>query len=64
MTVRERKPRRMAWLVWVLVPAGLLFVAGANAHLLYIALQSEPDCVAHSKASGDGHGYAAAKPAC
>ena len=64
MTARERKFRRKAWLVWVLVPAGLLLVAGANAHLLYVAVQSQPDCVAHSKAAGDGHGYRAAKPAC
>jgi hypothetical protein len=54
----------MAWLVWVLVPAGLLLVAGANVHLVYVAVRSQPACVEHSKAAGDGHGYRAAKSAC
>lgn len=52
------------WLAWLLVPAGLLLFAGANAHLVYVAFQSQPDCVAHVKAAGEGGGYRAAKPAC
>jgi hypothetical protein len=48
----------------VLVPAGLLLFAGANTHLVYVAFQSQPDCVAHVKDT-DGHaGYRAAKSAC
>jgi hypothetical protein len=54
----------MAWLAWVLVPAGLLLVAGANAHLIYVSVKSQPDCVDHAKAVGEGRGYRAAKPAC
>jgi hypothetical protein len=57
------KRRGAAWL-WLLVPAGLLIVAGANAHFLYVALDSQPGCVAHSKTAGDGHGYRAAASAC
>ncbi|MEW9807117.1 hypothetical protein [Mesorhizobium marinum] len=53
---------RGGWLPWVLVPAGLLLFAGANAHLVYVAYQSQPDCVAH--VSETGGGYRAAKPAC
>jgi len=64
MIARERKVRRMGWLLWVLVPVGLLLVIGANAHLLYVAFQSQPECVPHSKTAGDGHGYRAAGPAC
>jgi hypothetical protein len=41
----------------------LLFV-GANAHLVYVAFKSQPDCVAHVKSAGDGEGYRAAKSAC
>ena len=52
------------WLVWLLVPAGLLLFIGANAQLVYVAFQSQPDCVAHVKAAGEGTGYRAAKPAC
>jgi hypothetical protein len=64
MIGRERETRRIAWLAWVLVPAGLLIVAAANAHLLYVAVQSQSDCVEHSKAAGDDHGYRAAKSVC
>jgi hypothetical protein len=58
---RSRLPGR--WLAWLLVPAGLLLFAAANAHLVYVAIRSQPDCVAHAKETGDG-GYIAAKSAC
>jgi hypothetical protein len=63
MTRRRRTRLPGGWLPWLLVPAGLLLFAGANAHLVYVAFQSQPDCVAHVKNSGNG-GYRAAKPAC
>jgi hypothetical protein len=47
----------------VLVPAGLLLVAAATAHLVYVAIQSQPDCVEHP-ATSDGNGYRAANSAC
>ena len=59
---RARLPGR--WLAWLLVPAGLLLFAGANAHLVYVAVQSQPGCVAHIKHTGDSGGYRAAKSAC
>ena len=58
------KPRRNRWLLWVLVPAGLLLVAGANAHLVYVAFVSQPECVDHAKTVGDGQRYRAAGSAC
>ena len=64
MTPRTKGFPRKAWLAWVLVPAGLLIVAGAHLHLVYVAVQSQPDCVEHSKSAGDGHGYRAAQSAC
>ena len=54
MSGRKRAARGMAWLAWVLVPAGLLLVAGANAHLIYVAVQSQPDCVDHAEGRGRG----------
>lgn len=51
------------WVAWLLVPAGLLLFAGANAHLVYVALRSQPECVAHAKGAGDG-GYRAARSSC
>lgn len=63
MTASARQTRRGRWLPWLLVPAGLLLFAGANAHLVYVAFQSQPECVEHLK-SADGGGYRAAKSAC
>lgn len=52
------------WLVWTLVSAGLLLLAVANAHLVWVAVMSQPDCVAHSRTGGENHQYRAAKSAC
>nr|WP_246218124.1 hypothetical protein [Jiella pacifica] len=52
-------------LVTLLVLAGVLIFAGANAHLFYVALTSQPDCVAHLKEPGSRAGqFRAAKSAC
>jgi hypothetical protein len=64
MSERKRETRIMAWLAWVLVSAGLLLMAGANAHLIYVSVRSQPDCIEHAKAAGEGRGYRAAKSAC
>ncbi|MGI6854567.1 hypothetical protein [Mesorhizobium sp. 1B3] len=64
MTAPAKPFPRRTWLAWLLVPVGLLLFAGANAHLFYVAVQSQPDCVEHLKAAGDGEGYRAAKSAC
>ncbi|MBA8909717.1 hypothetical protein N7E70_024790 [Aminobacter sp. NyZ550] len=62
MTVQSKR-RYHSIMLWMLVPAGLLLFAGANAHLIYVAVDSQPDCVKHFKAAGEG-GYRAAKSAC
>jgi hypothetical protein len=64
MTARRRAPILGGWLPWLLIPAGLLLFAGANAHLVYVAFQSQPDCVEHLKDPGDHGGFRAAKSAC
>ena len=51
-----KAPRRR-WTIGLLVAGGLLLVVGANAHLLYAALTSQPECVPHAR-PGEG----AAKP--
>jgi hypothetical protein len=38
--------------------------AAANAHLVYVAVASQPDCVAHVKDTGGPGTFRAAKPAC
>ena len=47
-------------------PAGLLLVAAANWHLVYVAVISQPDCVAHLRAgSAQSSGqFSAAKSSC
>jgi hypothetical protein len=39
------------------VAAGLLLVIGANAHLVYVAVTSQPECVAHLR-PGEGDAQA------
>ena len=43
---------------------GILLVAAANAHLVYVAVSSQPDCVQHLKSVGENGRYRAAKSAC
>ena len=50
------------WTIGLLVLAGVLLVAGANAHLLYVALTSQPDCVAHVRPGDVRQGDVNAKP--
>ena len=64
MTARTAGGRRRWTSVWLLVPAGLLLVAAANAHLVYVAVTSQPECVPHLKEAGTAGSYRAAKSAC
>ena len=53
-------------IVWLSVGLGLIVLVAANAHLLYVALSSQPDCVAHFR-HGDGDGtnsFSAATSSC
>lgn len=53
--------------IWLIVAGGLLLVVGANAHLLYVAVTSQPGCVAHLRAGeGDAEGksFSAAQSDC
>ena len=59
--------KRTRWplLAWLLAATVLLIVVAANAHLVYVAVASQPDCVVHLKEAGTQAGeYRAAKPAC
>ena len=56
---------RIRWMVGLCVLAGVLLFVGANAHLVYVALASQPDCVDHLKEAGSEPGqFRAAKSAC
>ena len=53
--------------IWLAVAAGLLLAVGANTHLVYLAVSSQPECVAHLRL-GEGVGqrgsFSAADSAC
>lgn len=51
--------------MWVAIAAGVLFLIGAHVHLVYVAMTSQPDCVAHLKlGDGEGQAFSAAQSAC
>jgi len=53
--------------IWLVVAAGLLVIIGANTHLVYVAVTSQPECVAHlGPVEGGGHSgsFSAAESAC
>lgn len=61
---RRRRVNRLA--VVLVVAGGVLLLLAANAHLIYVAVTSQPDCVAHVRL-GDAAAaasYRAAKSAC
>jgi len=59
---------------WRLISAGIagavvVLLVVANAHLVYVAVASQPECVAHIKApekarTADGGAYRAARSSC
>lgn len=54
--------RKAFWLVLAGVLAGGLVLA--NAHLVYVAVGSQPGCVPHAKSAGEAGGFRAARPSC
>lgn len=51
--------------VWIAAGLGVALLFAANAHLLYVAMTSQPECVAHARqGEGNGNNPSAAKSAC
>ncbi|CAH1651879.1 hypothetical protein [Chelatococcus asaccharovorans] len=44
--------------------AGIALLIAANAHLVYVAVVSQPDCVPHEKSTGAEGTFRAARSAC
>lgn len=62
--LRRPSPRL---LVGLAVAAGIALLVLANAHLVYVAVGSQPECVAHLEAGDAAAGsalFSAAKPSC
>ena len=53
--------------IWLLVGLTLLLLVVANGHLVYVAMTSQPDCVAHVR-QGEGNAahkrFSAARSSC
>ena len=57
--------RRTRFLTAIAVAVGLAAFLAANAHLLIVAFESQPDCVEHVRLGSGAPGeYSAAKSAC
>ena len=53
--------------IWLLIGAGLLGLVAANGHLVYVAITSQPDCVAHVRSgenAGSSSQFSAANSSC
>ena len=60
-----RKMNSVRLLTVLAISAAVAVFVGANVHLVYVALASQPDCVAHVKPGTSGPGtFSAAKSAC
>jgi hypothetical protein len=61
------KPTRTRAILWLAIGTGLLLVLIANSHLVYMAVVSQPDCVAHVR-QGEGSAkdgkFSAARSSC
>ncbi len=51
-------------IIWLAVTLGALGLVAANAHLVLVAVRSQPGCVDHIETAGGDGAYQAAKPAC
>ncbi len=61
----KRPARRGIVLALALAALVVAVFIGANAHLVYVAVTSQPDCVPHAKEVGiDGAPLRAARAAC
>lgn len=61
----DTRPWRLAAIMLSALIAAVF--VGANAHLIYVAFASRPDCVAHDRATGearDAGSFGAAQSSC
>ncbi len=57
--------RRSRTILWLLAAVTIAAVVAANVHLVYVALASQPDCVAHVRqGEGASRQFSAAQSSC
>ncbi|WP_065754029.1 hypothetical protein [Bradyrhizobium paxllaeri] len=64
----DKQPRARPMIgLWVVLAAAVAVLVAANAHLVYVAIMSQPACVAHLR-QGEGDAargrFSAAKSSC
>lgn len=64
MSAVARPDRRFRHIAIGVGLAAAALVLIANAHLVYVAFSSQPDCVSHLKATGAPGAYRAAESSC
>lgn len=52
------------WAVWTAVFLGIALLVAANAHLVYVSVTSQPECVSHLKPGHTEDGFRAARSSC
>lgn len=64
--MNDRPTPRINWRIVsaLIVGAIAAVLVAANAHLVWVALKSQPDCVDHARSPGEGGGLRAARSAC
>lgn len=65
----EPEARRAPDINWrfialLIASAGVAILLAANAHLVYVAFDSQPGCVPHAKEAGQNGAFRAARSAC
>lgn len=63
-TSRHRQYNNWRLISLSLAAAGAALLIAANAHLVYVALVSQPECVSHVKSAGENGTFRAARSAC
>ncbi|MDT3378376.1 hypothetical protein RNI52_13680 [Labrys neptuniae] len=68
-TSSQSRPDTRPWRLAAIMLSALIVAVfvGANAHLIYVAFASRPDCVAHDRATGearDAGSFGAAQSSC
>ena len=66
LSVLRGGPSRLNWRVmaWAIVAGVVTIFIVANAHLAYVAFQSQPDCASQQHVPAGKTMYRAANPAC
>lgn len=68
MSIKPAAPRApgISWrfIALLITTTSIVILVAANAHLVYVAFDSQPGCVPHAKEAGQNGAFRAARSAC